>query len=124
MNYNHQNVFAKILRGEITSQKIYEDEEVLAFNDISQASKIHVLVIPKGHYKNYLDFVSNASENEVANFFKKVLLIAKLLKLEENGFRLITNNGEDAHQTVEHFHVHLLGGQKLGPLLTSDNKLR
>jgi len=124
MNYNHQNVFAKILRGEITSQKIYEDEEVLAFNDISQASKIHVLVIPKGHYQNYLDFVSNASENQVANFFKKVSMIVKMLKLDESGFRLIANNGDDAHQTVEHFHVHLLGGQKLGPLLTSDNKLR
>lgn len=124
MSYDQDNIFAKIIRGEIKSSKVYEDEQVLAFHDISRAAATHILVIPKGAYINFSDFVSKANADEVSNFFKTVAKIAKEIGVEEKGFRLITNNGSDAHQTVKHFHVHLLAGQKLGPLLSSDDKLR
>lgn len=124
MSYNKENIFAKIIRGEIPADKVYEDENVLAFNDISQASPTHVLIIPKGEYIDFVDFTSKATYEVVANFFRKVGEISKLLKVEDSGFRLITNTGSDAHQTVAHFHVHILAGKKLGPLLSSDNLLR
>jgi len=124
MIYDKNNIFAKIIRHEIPAKIIYEDDNVLAFNDISKASPTHVLVIPKGEYINYQDFVLNAKTEIVANFFKKIAEICLQLNLENNGFRLITNNGLDAHQTVKHFHVHILAGKPLGPLLSSDNQLR
>jgi diadenosine tetraphosphate (Ap4A) HIT family hydrolase len=124
MNYNENNVFAKIIRGEIPSKKVYEDDKILAFHDISLAAPTHVLVIPKGKYINFSHFSLTASGDEIAYFFKKLAEIAKELGVVENGFRLITNNGQDAHQTVEHFHVHILAGKKMGPLLNSDNQLR
>jgi hypothetical protein len=124
MKYDKNNIFAKIIRGEIPAQKIYEDKNILAFYDISKASPIHVLVIPKGEFIDFVDFTTNENTHEVANFFKKVAEIAKDLKVDESGFRLITNNGSDAHQTVKHFHVHILAGKKLGPLISSDNQLR
>lgn len=124
MTYDKNNIFAKIIRGEIKAQKIYEDEFVLAFNDISKVSPVHVLVIPKGEYENFSDFNNKASDQEISHFFRKVTQIAKDLNLDDSGFRIITNNGSDAHQTVKHFHVHILAGKKLGPLLSSDNQLR
>jgi diadenosine tetraphosphate (Ap4A) HIT family hydrolase len=124
MPYDKNNIFAKIIRGEIPAQKVYEDENILAFYDISKASPIHVLVIPKGEFIDFIDFTTKENPHEVANFFKKVAEIAKNLKVDESGFRLITNNGSDAHQTVKHFHVHILAGKKLGPLISSDNQLR
>ena len=124
MHYDKNNIFAKIIRGEIPAQKIYEDENILAFYDISKASPIHVLVIPKGEFIDFIDFTTKENPFEVANFFKKVAEIAKDLKVDESGFRMITNNGSDAHQTVKHFHVHILAGKKLGPLISSDNQLR
>lgn len=124
MHYDKNNIFAKIIRGEIPAQKVYEDENILAFYDISKASPIHVLVIPKGEFIDFIDFTTKENPLEVANFFKKVAEIAKDLKVDESGFRMITNNGSDAHQTVKHFHVHILAGKKLGPLISSDNQLR
>jgi len=124
MAYDKNNIFAKIIRGEIKAQKIYEDDHVLAFNDISKASPIHALVIPKGEYENFSDFNNKASDLEISYFFKKVAEISRNLDLDNSGFRIITNNGSDAHQTVKHFHVHILAGKKLGPLLSSDNQLR
>jgi histidine triad (HIT) family protein len=124
MSYDQNNIFAKIIRGEIPSNKIYEDEKLLAFHDISKAAPTHALVIPKGEYLNFLDFTSKASSEDISYFFKKVAEIAKLLKAEDSGFRLISNIGSNAHQTVPHFHVHILAGKKMGPLLSSDNQLR
>lgn len=124
MTYDNQNIFARILRGEIKASKVYEDEQILAFNDISKASPTHVLIIPKGQYENYCDFVTNAKSEEITHFFKKIAELANQMGVDSQGFRLITNNGHDAHQTVKHFHVHLLAGKKLGPLLSSDNQLR
>lgn len=124
MIYDKNNIFAKIIRGEIPASKIYEDDKVLAFHDISKASPLHVLVIPKGEYIDFIDFTSRAQKNEITDFFQRVALIAKDLQADINGFRLITNNGTDAHQTVKHFHIHILAGKKLGPLISSDNNLR
>jgi histidine triad (HIT) family protein len=122
--YDKNNLFAKIIRGEIKSDKVYEDDDVLAFYDISKAAPIHVLVVPKGEYINFSDFATKAKTSEIANFFRKVSEIAEKLGVDKQGFRLITNNGADSHQTIEHFHVHILAGKKLGPLLTGDKNLR
>ena len=124
MHYDKNNIFAKIIRGEIPAKKIYEDENILAFYDISKASPIHVLVIPKGEFIDFIDFVTKENPQKVTNFFQKVAQISQDLKIVESGFRLIANNGSDAHQTVKHFHVHILAGKKLGPLISADNQLR
>ena len=124
MLYDKNNIFAKIIRGEIPAKKIYEDENILAFYDISKASPIHVLVIPKGEFIDFIDFVAKENPQKITNFFQKVAQISQDLKIVESGFRLITNNGSDAHQTVKHFHVHILAGKKLGPLISADNQLR
>ncbi len=124
MHYDKNNIFAKIIRGEIPAQKIYEDENILAFYDISKASPVHVLVIPKGEFIDFIDFVTKENPQKITNFFQKVAQISQDLKIVESGFRLITNNGSDAHQTVKHFHVHILAGKKLGPLISADNQLR
>ena len=121
MSYDKNNIFAKIIRGDLPAQKIYEDDNVLAFNDISRASPVHVLVVQKGEYVDFNDFVTKANAEIVVDFFKKISQIAKELNIVNDGFRLITNNGSNAHQTVKHFHVHLLAGKKLGPLISSDN---
>ncbi len=117
--YNQDNIFAKIIRHEIPADVVYEDDLVLAFNDISKAAPIHILVIPKGEFTNFVDFVQKAKSDEVADFFKKVSKIAKKADIKKEGFRIISNIGDNAHQTVEHFHVHILAGRKLGPLLVS-----
>jgi diadenosine tetraphosphate (Ap4A) HIT family hydrolase len=124
MSYDQSNIFAKIIRGEISAHKVYEDEKVLAFYDISQAAPVHVLVIPKGEFKDFSDFIAQKNLQEISYFFIKVAEIAELLKLRNSGFRIISNIGSDAHQTVQHFHIHILAGKKLGPLLSSDNLLR
>src|SRR5476651_896849 len=116
MAYDPNNTFAKILRGEIPSQHVYEDENVLAIKDINPKAPTHVLVLPKGQYTSLLDFSVRASTEEIAYFFQTVAKIAELLKMHEKGFRLVSNTGADSGQEVAHFHVHLLGGKKLGPM--------
>ncbi len=124
MTYDQNNIFAKIIRGEIPSSKVYEDDNILAFNDISKAAPTHVLVIHKGEYIDFIDFTTRASQEIIVDFFKKVSEIAKSLEFKNSGFRIISNKGSDAHQTVKHFHIHILAGKKMGPLLASDTKLR
>ena len=124
MTYSQDNIFAKIIRGEIPANKVFEDDRILAFHDVSKAAPTHVLVIPKGEYIDFLDFTSKASGADIAHFFKIVSDIAKLVEANKSGFRVITNNGSDAHQTVSHFHIHILAGKQLGPLLSNDNLLR
>jgi diadenosine tetraphosphate (Ap4A) HIT family hydrolase len=119
MAYDDQNVFAKILRGEIPCNKIYEDEFALAFHDIKPAAPVHVLVIPKSNYVSLADFGAQASPYLVHGFFQAVAKVAKQLGLQESGFRVISNAGTDSHQEVPHFHVHILGGGPLGPLLVT-----
>lgn len=104
--YDKNNIFAKILRSEIPSKKVYEDSEVLAFYDINPKARIHVLIIPKGEYLTFADFILNS--NNIEDFFKRVRYIAEdVLQLKD--FKLITNNGEGAGQEVPHFHIHILG---------------
>lgn len=118
--YDKNNIFAKIIRGEIASSKVYEDEDLLAFHDISKAAPVHVLVIPKGEFINLSDFVSKAGAQKIENFFQKVAEVAKMLDLENSGYRIISNIGADASQSVPHFHVHILGKKKLGGLVAGD----
>lgn len=124
MTYDNDNIFAKIILGEIPCDEVYQDENVLAFNDISPAAPIHVLVIPKGRYQSFDDFISNANSDIITNFFATVKKIATNLGLVESGYRIITNHGKNASQTVPHFHVHILGGKPLGGLISSDELVR
>jgi histidine triad (HIT) family protein len=110
-NYNTENVFAKIIRGEIPCKKIFEDEMVLAFHDIAPAAPVHILVIPKGEYVNFADFIANASPEFITHYFKKIEEIAKSLNLQD--YRIISNLGEESGQTVFHFHTHIISGKKL-----------
>jgi diadenosine tetraphosphate (Ap4A) HIT family hydrolase len=113
MTYDNNNIFARILRGEIPCKKCYEDEIVLAFHDISPAAAVHILAVPKTAHKSFDDFTMNASEQEISAFFKAIQKITTMLGIDKTGYRLITNHGEDGFQTVPHFHVHILGGEKL-----------
>ncbi len=118
MSYDDQNIFAKIIRGEIPCDKVYEDDHVLAFNDISPQAPVHVLVIPKGAYVSIDDFGENGSVEEVAAFYKAVSKIVKDLGLEQKGFRSIANTGNHGGQEVPHYHLHLLGGKRIGPMVS------
>nr|WP_298795950.1 histidine triad nucleotide-binding protein [uncultured Acetobacter sp.] len=113
--YNPENIFAKILRGEIPCKKVFENEWVLAFQDIAPKAAVHVLIIPKKPYVSFIDFTKAASEGEIAGVMKAAAQIASDLGLDENGYRVITNAGENGGQEVPHFHLHLLGGQPLPP---------
>lgn len=118
MTYDTDNIFAKILRGEIPCDKVYEDDFVLAFNDINPQAPVHVLVIPKGAYVSMADFTATAPTDLIAGFFRAVGKVAEQLDLEEPGYRILANAGADAHQEVPHLHIHIFGGKKLGPMLT------
>jgi diadenosine tetraphosphate (Ap4A) HIT family hydrolase len=117
MAYDVNNVFARILRGEIPCKKVYEDQHALAFHDINPQAKVHVLVIPKGAYVSLEDFSATASDAEIAGFFRAVGQVARELGLAEGGYRTLTNHGRHAHQEVPHFHVHIFGGQPLGRMI-------
>ena len=117
MNYDTNNIFAKILRGEIPCDKVYEDEYVLAFNDISPQAPVHVLVIPKGEFISFDDFSSKGSAEEVSGFYKAVQKIATQLGLQEDGYRVLSNMGGIAHQEVMHYHLHLFAGCDLGRMV-------
>ena len=115
--YNDENIFAKILRGEIPATRLYEDEFALAFPDIAPQSPTHILVIPKGAYVSWDDFSARASDAEIAGFVRAVGKVARDAGLVAPGYRLLANSGLDSHQEVPHLHVHILAGRKLGPLL-------
>jgi len=116
--YDPTNIFARILRGEIPCKKVFENEHALAFHDINPQAPIHVLVIPKSPYISLADFTAQASQAEIAGFFRAVGQVAKELGLDEAGYRTLANMGLHAHQEVPHFHVHIFGGRPLGPLLS------
>lgn len=118
--YDDNNVFARIIAGDFPSQKVFEDDKVLAIKDIHPSAPVHVLVMPKLKFKSFDDFMAKAKPEDITYFFKKVREIAHKLKLEKNGYRLIMNHGSDAMQTVPHFHVHILGERILGPLVVGD----
>lgn len=115
--YDDQNIFAKILRGEIPATRLYEDDFALAFPDINPQAPKHILVIPKGAYVSWDDFSARASAAEIAGFVRAVGTVAREAGLVESGYRLLANTGPDSHQEVPHLHVHILAGRKLGPML-------
>jgi diadenosine tetraphosphate (Ap4A) HIT family hydrolase len=115
--YDPTNVFAKILRGEIPSRKVYEDDVALAFHDINPQAPVHVLVIPKGAWCSHADFTANATDAEIAGFWRAVGKVARDLGLEAGGYRILSNMGEDGGQEVPHFHVHIFGGRRIGRMV-------
>ena len=119
MSYDQDNIFAKILRGEIPCDKVFEDEYVLAFNDIQPQAPYHVLVIPKGAYVSLDDFSENASNEEISAFVRALGKIGRDLGLSESGYRILSNIGQNGGQEVPHLHVHLVGGKRLGRMLPS-----
>ena len=120
MAYDNQNIFAKILRGEIPCKKIYEDEYVLSFHDINPQKKIHALVIPKGKFIDLDDFIKNASTEEIVGFLKGINTVAKKLGISTEvgmGYRALTNISEHGGQEVPHLHFHLFGGERVGKMV-------
>lgn len=115
--YDKNNVFYKILQSEIPAKKIYENDVALAFYDINPVCKVHALVITKGLYRNFADFASMASKEESKSFLETVEKVAEMLGLSKSGYRLVTNLGPDAGQEVEHFHIHILGGERISYML-------
>lgn len=115
--YDDSNIFARILRGEIPSKKVYEDEHVLAFHDINPLSPTHILVIPKGPYVSWDDFSAKGSDAEIAAFVRAVGKIARDEDLVAPGYRVLANAGLNAGQEVPHLHAHIFGGRPLGPML-------
>jgi diadenosine tetraphosphate (Ap4A) HIT family hydrolase len=115
--YDDDNIFAKILRGDIPSNRVHETDHALAFHDINPQAPIHVLVIPKGKYVSMDDFSANASADEIAGLWRAVGETARVLGLETGGYRILSNHGAHAHQEVFHLHIHILGGRPLGPMV-------
>ncbi len=120
MAYDPENIFAKILRGEIPCNKIFENEHCIAFHDINPQAPTHVLVIPKGEYVSMADFAAGAPPELISGFFQTVGKVAHDLGLEGGGYRILANTGADAHQEVPHLHIHIFGGRPLGPMLVRD----
>jgi len=115
--YDDSNIFARILRGELPSKMVYEDEFALAFHDINPQAPLHILVIPKGPYVSWDDFSERGSDAEIAGFVRAVGKVARDAGLVAPGYRLLANVGLDSHQEIPHLHVHIFAGQKLGPML-------
>ncbi len=122
MSYNPNNIFAKILRGEIPCDRVHENDHALAFRDINPQTPVHVLVIPKGAYADLTDFAANASAEEITGFVRAVGETAQMLGITDDGYRALTNIGEHGLQEVPHFHVHLFGGQPLGRMIKPPGK--
>jgi histidine triad (HIT) family protein len=115
--YDDQNIFARILRGEIPSKTVFDNEFALAFNDINPQAPTHILVIPKGAYVSWDDFSARATDAEITGFVRAVGEVARTAGLVAPGYRLLANSGLDSHQEVPHLHVHIFAGRPLGPLL-------
>ena len=116
--YDESNIFARILRGELPCNKVFEDEHALAFHDINPVAPVHILVIPKGAYVSWDDFSAKAPDSEVTGFVRAVGTVARQQGMEVGGYRLLANTGKRAGQEVPHLHVHLFGGEPLGPMLS------
>jgi len=115
--YDPDNIFARILRGEIPAKRVWEDEHAVAFEDIAPQAPTHVLVIPRGAYVSWDDFADRASDAEIAGFVRAVGTVARQLGLPGSGYRLLANVGAHGGQEVPHLHVHLFGGRPLGAML-------
>ena len=117
MAYDPENIFAKILRGEVSCEKVFEDDTTLAFKDINPQTPCHVLVIPKGPYTSMDDFSLSASDSEIVGFVRAIGAIARNQNSVEAGYRILANTGRDAHQEVSHLHVHIFSGRDLGSMI-------
>jgi diadenosine tetraphosphate (Ap4A) HIT family hydrolase len=117
MAYDSNNIFARILRGEVPCRKVYESAHSLAFHDINPLAPVHVLVIPRGAYVSMADFSAKATDAEIVDFTRAIGEVARLMKAEEGGYRILANHGADAHQEVPHLHMHVFAGRPLGPML-------
>ena len=118
MAYDKNNIFAKILRGEIPCKKVYENDHVLAFHDVSPQKKVHVLVIPKGEYVDLDDFNNKASDKEIVELNKAITHVSNLLGAKDKGYRALTNIGSDGGQEVLHLHFHIFAGEKIGKMVS------
>lgn len=118
MSYDDSNIFARILRGEIPCDKVYEDEFALAFHDVNPKAPVHVLVIPKGKYKSMTEFTMEAKDEEIAGLFRALGRVLEVLKLKEKGYRMLANTGIDGGQEVPHLHLHVFGGKTLGRMIS------
>jgi histidine triad (HIT) family protein len=116
--YDEDNIFARVLRGEVPCDKVHEDEHALAFRDINPQAPVHILVVPKGQYVSWDDFSERASDAEIAGFVRAVGRIARDQELVAPGYRLLANVGPNSGQEVPHLHVHIFGGEPLGPMLS------
>ncbi len=119
--YDDGNIFARLLRGEIPSRRVYEDEHVVVFHDIAPWAPTHLLAVPRGRYVSWDDFSANASDAEIAAFTRAIGKVARDAGLVETGYRLIANAGRDSHQEVPHLHVHIMSGRPLGPMLVEND---
>ena len=119
MKYNKNNIFAKILRGEITYKKVYENKYVLSFYDINPQKKLHILIIPKGEYVDLDHFNAEASEKEILEFNKSITHIVKMMNISssDEGYRVIINVGRNGGQEVPHLHCHIFGGEEVGKMV-------
>ena len=117
MPYDDNNIFARILRGELPAKTVMESEHSLAFHDINPLSPIHVLVIPKGAYVSWDDFAAKASDAEIADFTRTIGKVAAMVGADQQGYRVLSNVGKRGGQEVPHLHVHIFGGAPLGPML-------
>jgi diadenosine tetraphosphate (Ap4A) HIT family hydrolase len=117
MAYDDQNIFAKIIRGEVPCKKVLETEHSLAFHDINPQTPTHILVVPKGPYEDFDSFSANASDAEMADFVQTVGEVARQAGAVDGGYRALTNNGRDAHQEVPHLHFHIFAGKNLGRMI-------
>jgi len=117
-NYDHNNIFAKILRNQIPSKKVFENDAVYAFKDINPQAPVHVVIIPKKEFCSLNDFSSNASDETIITLIRSIRKIAEILKLND-GYRIISNVGKTGGQEVPHFHIHMLGGMQLGKIIGS-----
>ena len=115
--YDDNNIFARILRGELPSKRVYEDEHALAFHDINPQAPVHILVVPKGRYVSWDDFTAKAGDAEIAGFIRAVGTVARDAGMVARGYRVLANTGPHSGQEVPHLHVHIFAGQPLGPML-------
>lgn len=122
MAYDQNNIFAKILRGEIPCDKVYEDDFALAFKDIAPQAPVHTLVIPKGAFESFDDFSARASDAEIVGYIRAIGLVARDAGIVENGYRILSNIGDEGGQEVPHLHVHIFGGRRLGTMIKAAAK--
>jgi len=123
MTYDTNNIFAKILRGEIPCDKVYENEYALAFKDIAPRAPVHTLVIPKGAYTSFDDFSATASEEEIAGYIRAIGVVAREAGVVDSGYRILSNIGDEGGQEVPHLHVHIFGGRRLGSMIKPADKI-